>query len=142
MHASVWARRGLSVVGARPAYHICIGSLTWRSSEWCLFLHDGKVFMHGLSLRSRRAARLSLRSQNRLNRALSSVVEPLEQRTLLTAGQSLGDHFTDFGPGNTETGGQVVALADGKFLQVGLSATFESTQFALARFNANGSNDE
>src|SRR5215213_2345757 len=99
------------------------------------------VSMHALFSHSRGAANLSVRSQQTLKKALSPVVEPLEQRTLLTAGAPVPPTlFTDFGPGNTEVGGQIVALADGKFLQVGTTAS-ASTEFALARFKADGSND-
>src|SRR5438128_1462039 len=99
--------------------------------------------MHGLSFRSRRAAKLSVRSQNRLNKALGAVIEPLEQRTLLSAGDPVGSTiFTDFGTGtNTESGGAIAVLADGKILQVGVTTGTGPTQIALARFNADGSND-
>jgi len=65
----------------------------------------------------------------------------LEQRVLLSAGDSLGTAFTDFGPHNTESGGQVVRLADQKILQVGTTSAGGTTSFALAQFNADGSID-
>src|SRR3954471_21143502 len=101
--------------------------------------------MHGLSLRSRQAAKLSVRSQNCLNKALGAVIEPLEQRTLLSAGDPVGSTaFTDFGDGitpNTESGGAIAVLANGQIIQAGVTTGSGATQFALARFNADGSND-
>ena len=53
----------------------------------------------------------------------------------------MGTVFTDFGPGNDESGGQIFRLSNQKILQVGRTSTLDSSQFALARFNADGSND-
>src|SRR5258706_5258064 len=97
--------------------------------------------MHARSIRSRSAAKAFVRPQNRLIEAFISVLEPLERRALLSAGDPVGSPiFTDFGPGNTESGGQVFALANGQFLQVGTTAS-SGTQFALALYNADGSPD-
>src|SRR5437764_7000509 len=97
--------------------------------------------MHARSIRSRSAAKAFVRPQNRLIEAFISVLEPLERRALLSAGDPVGSPiFTDFGPGNTESGGQVFALSNGQFLQVGTTAS-SGTQFALALYNGDGSPD-
>jgi uncharacterized delta-60 repeat protein len=93
------------------------------------------VFMHAQSPHGRTAASVSVRSKKTLNKALGAVIEPLEQRTLLSAGAPVGSAvFTDFGPelgpSTTEVGGLVYALSDGKYLQVGMSGS----DFALARY--------
>src|SRR2546423_10597628 len=97
--------------------------------------------MHARSIRSRSAAKASVRPQNRLIQAFISVLEPLERRALLSAGDPVGSPiFTDFGPGNTESGGQIFALSNGQFLQVGTTAS-SGTQFPLALYNGDGSPD-
>src|SRR2546430_15328448 len=101
--------------------------------------------MHARSLRSRKAAKGFVRSQNRLTQAFTSVLEPLEQRALLSAGDPLGTFFTDFGPGNTENGGQVFRLPDQKKLPVGKTTTthlIPVTKIALAKFNVNSSDNK
>jgi uncharacterized delta-60 repeat protein len=94
--------------------------------------------MHAQSVHGRPAARVSVRAQKPLNRSFDSVLEQLEQRTMLSAGDPLGTAFTDFGPGNTASGGQVFRLSDQKILQVGTTSTFGSTQFALAQYIPDG----
>src|SRR2546423_3511168 len=97
--------------------------------------------MHARSIRSRSAAKASVRPQNRLIQAFISVLEPLERRALLSAGDPVGSPiFTDFGPGNTESGGPSFALSNGQFLQVGTTAP-SCTPFALGRFHRDRSPD-
>src|SRR2546430_12533230 len=97
--------------------------------------------MHARSIRSRSAAKAFVRPQMRLIEAFISVLEPLERRARLSAGDPVGSPiFTDFGPGNTESGGQIFALSNGQFLQVGTTAS-SGTQFALALYNGDGSPD-
>src|SRR2546423_536799 len=106
--------------------------------------------MHALSIRSRVAAKASLRSQRPLKKAFTSVIESLENRTLLSAGEqdaAFGNVVTNF---NTQDhGGFVVRLADGKLIQggdtiednPGLNNPHSSHSFALARFNPDGTPD-
>src|SRR3989440_9130487 len=97
--------------------------------------------MYALSSRSRGAAGLSLRS-SKLAKAAAAVIEPLERRALLSAGDVLSTAITDVG-GRTDMGGAVVRVADQKLLQVGLSydQSFNPI-FSLARFNADGTPDD
>jgi len=99
--------------------------------------------MRGLSLRGLRAAKLSVRSHNQLNKASAAVIEPLEQRALLSAGDPVGSPiFTDFGTGtNTESGGAIAVLANGKIIQAGITTGLGASQIGLARFNADGTPD-
>src|SRR5258706_12188609 len=96
--------------------------------------------MYALSSLSRSAARLSSRS-SKLANAAAAVLEPLERRSLLSAGDLLSTTLTNVHD-HSDTGGAVVRIADQKLLQVGLSfdASF-NTIFSLARFNADGSPD-
>jgi uncharacterized delta-60 repeat protein len=96
--------------------------------------------MHALSFRSRAAAKFSVRSHNPLSRAFQSVLEPLEQRTLLSAGDQLSSTLTDFGS-NEDRGGAIALLPGGGFIQAGRSFQSGANDFALARFNADGSLD-
>jgi uncharacterized delta-60 repeat protein len=89
---------------------------------------------------NRSALAVSLRS-SRLAKAAAAVIESLERRSLLSAGDVLSTAFTDVS-GHSDTGGAVVRLSDQKLLQVGLSYDEDfKTVFSLARFNGNGSPD-
>jgi uncharacterized delta-60 repeat protein len=100
--------------------------------------------MYARSLRSRRAEKLSVHSRNRLKRALGAVVEPLEVRVMLSAGDQLGtDVFTDFND-QLDVGGVIARLGSDKIIQAGttVSATpGAKLEFLLAQFNADGTLD-
>src|SRR5258706_11502763 len=97
--------------------------------------------MHARSIRSRSAAKAFVRPQNRLIEAFISVLEPLERRALLSAADPVGSPiFTDFGPGNTESGWQAFPLPHRQLLQVGNNHT-PITHFALPPYKAHGSPD-
>jgi uncharacterized delta-60 repeat protein len=98
--------------------------------------------MHAQSPHGRTAARVSVRSKKTLNKALGAVIEPLEQRALLSApGDPLGTVLTDFG-GNPDVGGHVVRIPGSqKLLQVGTTTANGPTDFALAQFDETGSPD-
>src|SRR5207248_11322784 len=85
-------------------------------------LPDGKVSMHALSSRGRKAARVLVRTQNQLKEAFKPVLEALEPRQLLSAGDQIGSTaINDLG--TNERGGFVVRLADQSLIQVGSTGT-------------------
>src|SRR5947209_14781473 len=97
--------------------------------------------MYALSSRSRTAAAFSSGS-SKLARAAAAVLEPLERRSLLSAGGVLSTAFTDVA-NRSDTGGAVFRLPDQKLLQAGLSFDDNFTSvFSLARFNADGTPDD
>src|SRR5258706_4784866 len=99
--------------------------------------------MHARSFRSRSAAKASVRPQPRIIKAFTSVLESLERRALLSAGDPMGTFTTDLG-GSPDVGGQVFRVPgpDQKLLQVGTTSNLDvATMFALAQFNADGSSD-
>src|SRR5688572_5624936 len=98
-----------------------------------------KVSMHAMSARKGPAANVS--ASYKLSSAAAAVIEPLERRTLLSAGAVLHTEITDVG-GRSDTGGAVVRLADQKLLQIGFSDTNTSAPvFVLARFIPSGTPD-
>src|SRR5437868_6767711 len=87
----------------------------------------------------------SLRKTNRARRVLGLAVEPLEQRRLLSA-VALDSTFGSGGKVVTDFNGEAnsafaAALAGGKILVAGSISVGGDDDFALARYNANGTLD-
>ncbi len=83
--------------------------------------------------RGSRGAKGGVRSQNMLRKALAAVIEPLEGRALLSAGDELSSTITDYDA--FDRGGAITLLPDGKILQVGFT---NGDLFTLTRFTAEG----
>jgi len=94
--------------------------------------------MHALSSRGRRAASVSVRTQNQLNQASKPVLEALEPRQLLSAGSQIGS-TTANDLGANERGAFVVRLADQSLIQVGSTGVCGfGMQLALVNYNSAG----
>jgi uncharacterized delta-60 repeat protein len=96
------------------------------------------VLNHARTFRDGREAKGLVRSQSLLKKAAAAVIEPLEGRQLLSAGEPIGS-TTLTTVGEIDRGGYVVKLSDQSLVQVGITQVNSENVFAFTRFLANGS---